>query len=69
MGTPNHTTDPLAAHRMLTRAEAAEFLKVSVPTLERWAGSGTGPKCVRVGPRRVGYPVGALLAFVEQPAA
>jgi predicted site-specific integrase-resolvase len=40
---------------MFTRAEVAEILKVSVPTLKRWASKGTGPDyCVLEGSVR--YP-------------
>jgi hypothetical protein len=43
---------------LLTRAEAAEFLRASVPTLERWAALGTGPEFRLVGGR-------ALYRFTE----
>ena len=34
---------------LLTRKEAAAYLRKSVPTLERWAREGTGPKCEKHG--------------------
>jgi hypothetical protein len=33
---------------LLTRPEAAQYLRKSVPTLERWAREGIGPKPVKV---------------------
>jgi hypothetical protein len=33
---------------LLTRREAAQYLRKSVPTLERWAREGIGPKPVKV---------------------
>ncbi|PZU36286.1 MAG: DNA-binding protein [Microbacterium sp.] len=32
-----------------TRQEVAAYLKLSVPTLARWAGEGRGPKFVKFG--------------------
>jgi hypothetical protein len=40
---------------LLTRREAAEYLRKSEPTLERWAAQGIGTAPVRVGPRSVRY--------------
>jgi predicted DNA-binding transcriptional regulator AlpA len=53
-------------HRLFTREETARFLKVSVSTLERWARQGIGPRCVKIGPRHVGYPGRELLAVSER---
>jgi hypothetical protein len=33
---------------LLTREEAAKYLRKSVPTLERWAREGIGPKPVKI---------------------
>jgi hypothetical protein len=33
---------------LLTRKEAAQYLRKSVPTLERWAREGIGPQPVKV---------------------
>ncbi len=33
----------------LTTAEAAQYLRVSRPTLERWRGEGRGPRYLRAG--------------------
>jgi predicted DNA-binding transcriptional regulator AlpA len=51
------------ADRMLTRKDAAEFLGVSVSTMEQWRAKGVGPACIKVGPRKVGYPLRNLLAL------
>jgi hypothetical protein len=45
---------------LYTRAEAAEYLRKSVPTLERWAQLGIGPKPLKVGPRGVRYTLRSL---------
>jgi predicted DNA-binding transcriptional regulator AlpA len=55
--------------RVLTRAEAAKFLSVSIPTLERWARENSGPPHVRLGIRRLGYPLDKLIAFIESRQA
>ncbi|RWD79761.1 MAG: DNA-binding protein [Mesorhizobium sp.] len=48
---------------LLTPPEAAETLRVSARTLERWRMTGDGPKFVRIGPRRLAYRVSDVLAF------
>ena len=45
---------------LLTRKEAAGYLKKSEPTLERWAAQGIGPKPIRVGPRSIRYTLRSL---------
>lgn len=49
---------------LLTTSEAAEWLGVSVPTLERWRALDTGPRYVKHG-RWLRYRLGDLRAFVE----
>lgn len=55
---------PSEAEVNLSRPEAATFLRVSIPTLERWASIGTGPKFRKVG-KRVLYPLTVLRAFAR----
>jgi hypothetical protein len=45
---------------LYTRPEAARYLRKSVPTLERWAKLGIGPKPLKVGPRDVRYTLRSL---------
>lgn len=45
----NDTPLPLAAE-LLTTAEAARFLRLSVPTMERLRLSGDGPIFIKLGP-------------------
>lgn len=45
---------------LLTRREAASYLRKSIPTLERWAKLGIGPKPLKVGPRDVRYTLRSL---------
>jgi len=50
---------------LLTEREAAELLRTSPSTLERWRGvDGSGPPFVKVG-RRVGYFPEAIRAWAE----
>jgi hypothetical protein len=49
---------------LLTRREAAKYLRKSVPTLERWAREGIGPKPVKV-KRTVHYRLCDLRAAGE----
>ena len=56
-------------HRLRSRLATAVFLGVSIPTLERWDRDGYGPRPVKIGPRRVGYRTGDLIAFIEQRLA
>lgn len=45
---------------LLTPKQLASLLGVSVVTLTRWRrAEGLGPPFVRLGPSRIGYPVGA----------
>ena len=52
---------------LLTRAEAAEYLRKSVPTLERWAARGIGPKPLKVGGQR--YVLYSLRSLRETVSA
>jgi excisionase family DNA binding protein len=51
------------AETFLTRAEAAEYLRVSKPTLERWARAGIGPAFTTFGHRKVLYRLSDLRAY------
>jgi excisionase family DNA binding protein len=53
---------------LLTTQEAAEFLRLSVPTLERMRSLGTGPDFIRLGQGkrcRIAYRRTDLDAFLE----
>ena len=54
--------------RLLTVQEAAECLRVPVPTLRYWRHKGTGPASFRMG-RRVFYAESALDAFIAEKSA
>lgn len=51
--------------RLLSRAEFCAFFNISTSTGERWAREAYGPQPVKIGPRRVGYRLADVLAFVE----
>ncbi len=53
---------------LLTRPETASFLRVSIPTLDRWVAVGIGPPWVRVGPRGRRYPWGPLREYARRAA-
>lgn len=48
----------------LTVQEAACYLEVSIPTLNRWRGAKTGPEWIKMG-GRVYYYTSALRAFAK----
>ena len=54
----------MATETFLTSAEAAEFLRISHRTLERFRVEGTGPKFMKAG-RRVLYREQDLLGWLE----
>jgi hypothetical protein len=54
---------------LYTRNEAAEYLRTSVPTMERWARLGIGPKPLKVGPRDVRYTLRSLRETAGTEAA
>jgi excisionase family DNA binding protein len=47
---------------LLRREEAAEYLRVSLPTMELWARTGAGPRVTRIG-RQVRYRLDDLRTF------
>jgi excisionase family DNA binding protein len=49
---------------LLTRKEAAEYLGVSVPSMDRWASQGVGPAYYKLG-RLTRYRRNDLEAFME----
>lgn len=53
---------------LLTRKEAAQYLRKSVPTMERWAKLGIGPKHIMCG-RLALYSLANLRAFASGEAA
>ncbi|MFT3797182.1 helix-turn-helix transcriptional regulator [Microbacterium sp.] len=55
------TTDPA---EILTRAEVAELTRISLATLARWAGEGSGPKFRKAG-GRVLYRRSDVLAWLD----
>jgi excisionase family DNA binding protein len=67
--TPAATLARSEAETFLTRPEAAEYLRVSVPTLERWARRGIGPRYRTFGARKVFYSLADLRAYAGVEAA
>lgn len=50
--------------RVLTAAETAELMTISIPVLDRWRKEEIGPRFIRLGARRVGYRVGDLKVWM-----
>ena len=55
----------MVTDRLLTQAEAAEFLNVQSRTMESWRLRGTGPRFIRYSPRAIRYRPADLHAFLE----
>lgn len=76
MAIPKDTTATVEALRAkfgdggtyLTRAEVAEMLRTSIPTLERWQQEGRGPRSRLIGRRRL-YRLGDVIAFAQGESA
>lgn len=49
---------------VLTEAEAAQWLRLSVRSLQRLRLAGDGPEYLQLGERRLGYRAGALRAWL-----
>ena len=49
-----------------TEQEAADLLKISVRTLQRWRREGIGPSYTRLGVRRLGYADDDLQAWTKR---
>ena len=54
--------------RILSTREAAEWIRGSERALERWLVTGDGPKFCRIGPRRVGYRLSDVQAWLDARA-
>lgn len=50
---------------VITEAEAARALSLSLSTLRRLRKAGQGPRCVRLSARRLGYRRDDLAAWLE----
>lgn len=50
---------------LMTRAEVAELLRVSIPTLKRWMNEGVGPQPVYLRPRVPRYRRSDVMAYLS----
>lgn len=57
---------PISTCELLTTAELAERLKISVATARRWRHSGKGPDYVRLSPNDVRYRLEDVDAFLKK---
>ncbi|MFM0696528.1 AlpA family phage regulatory protein [Paraburkholderia graminis] len=54
---------------ILRRKDAAKFLGISVPTLDKWYSGGHIAKPIKIGPRAVGWRESYLKAFLVEREA
>ena len=59
----------IARQRVLTEKDAAAFVGLSHPSLERLRKAGTAPRHVRLSDRRLGYRICDLLAWLDARAS
>ena len=59
----------IARQRVLDEKTAAEFIGLSHMTLERMRKLGTAPKHLVLSPRRLGYRIADLLAWLDERAS
>ena len=57
--------DDVLRHRILDSAETAAFLGRGVYEIRRLHRAGKMPPAVRIDGRRLGWPVGTLIAWIE----
>lgn len=69
---PSHSREqtiglpPLTAGQVLTTQEAADYLRMKVQTLHKWASTGTGPVTpFKVGERRLGWHATDILRIIN----
>lgn len=53
--------------RLMTEVDAADFLRLSIRTLQAWRSQGRGPGFVRVG-RAIRYRKADLIAWIDAQA-
>jgi predicted DNA-binding transcriptional regulator AlpA len=58
------TTVTFGDAALLSPAEAADLIKMSMSTLEAWRSKGLGPKWVKIGTRSIGYPIAELKKYL-----
>jgi predicted DNA-binding transcriptional regulator AlpA len=58
----------IARRRMLTATEAAQFTGLALSTWRRMVFEGTAPAPVKVGERRVAWPLGVVLDWLDERA-
>lgn len=66
---PQIEAGPMGDDTLLTPRQVAKALTISKRTLERWRQDGSGgPRCVKLGDRRVAYRLGDVRAYVASLA-
>lgn len=61
----NRNSDHQSLDRMISRAELCSLAGVALSTAEAWSRLGIGPRPIKIGPRRVGYRMTEVRAFLE----
>jgi len=60
---------PAVSDQILTPQQTAEHTGLSMPSLQRMRSEGTGPCFIKLGPRRVGYRISDINAWLETRVA
>jgi predicted DNA-binding transcriptional regulator AlpA len=60
-----HTVELKPLNRLISRTELCTLAGIALSTAEAWARNGIGPAPVKIGPRRVGYRMAEVDAFLE----
>jgi predicted DNA-binding transcriptional regulator AlpA len=66
--TLDHLPPDVTRHRILSTAEAAQFCRISVPHWRRLYRTGKVPKPIRLGTRKYGWKLSALLELLDECA-
>ncbi len=59
----------IEANRVVGEDDAAGLIDLSGSSLRRLRRAGAGPRYVRLSPRRIGYRIGDLIAWLEARAS
>jgi predicted DNA-binding transcriptional regulator AlpA len=51
---------------VFTQKEASNYVKVPIPTLERWRQTGEGPRWMRLGARRIAYRLSDIDEWLDR---
>jgi predicted DNA-binding transcriptional regulator AlpA len=56
---------PSAIDRLLSQRQAADYLGLTIPTLQRQRTDGTGPRFLKLGKRKVAYRLSDIHEWID----